>query len=399
MCVAAKGSASYTWKTRARAALALTPRPSLSRADYDYNKLPDAKERAALGQAVGLSARAVQVWFQNRRQRQKPSGTSSSPPAVAPPPPPPPPAQPTWVEMEASKRLLSSASSIGPTPTQLEAMSVGGPPPSSAAFNKAEAADAIVAEIQRQAAALSYAMPDPVQIEHERALQTAVAHAKALSSDAPSSLPSSGIPQAAETPPQSLALGMGYPTPPINSAPSGVLPPAGGLPQSNGALLPPPQNAADGLQRPAGLGSDAAALARTLAAAQAQAQAQIAASRLNPSLLLSLDHQSQQLELRAALLDAYAKNGVVSGLTPGAGSSQGLPNASQLANTASGLAGAGAQLPGASQLRYPLPDYGGQGGVVADLHASGLQRLLMQNAMQTSGQPQPQPVPTQPQWA
>ena len=34
---------------------------------YEYNKLPDAKERAALGQAVGLSARAVQVWFQNKR--------------------------------------------------------------------------------------------------------------------------------------------------------------------------------------------------------------------------------------------------------------------------------------------------------------------------------------------
>ena len=38
---------------------------------YEYNKLPDAKERAALGQAVGLSARAVQVWFQNKRARER----------------------------------------------------------------------------------------------------------------------------------------------------------------------------------------------------------------------------------------------------------------------------------------------------------------------------------------
>ena len=42
---------------------------------YDFNKLPDANERAAIGEAVGLSKRAVQVWFQNRRQRQKPSAS------------------------------------------------------------------------------------------------------------------------------------------------------------------------------------------------------------------------------------------------------------------------------------------------------------------------------------
>ena len=76
----------------------------------------------------------------------------------------------------------------GPTPTQLEALGLvgqaaaaegaagasagGGAPPA--------AADALVAAIQQQAAALSYAAPDPVQLERERALASAVAHAKAL---------------------------------------------------------------------------------------------------------------------------------------------------------------------------------------------------------------------------
>ena len=38
---------------------------------YELNKLPDAKERETIGKACGLPGRAVQVWFQNRRQRQK----------------------------------------------------------------------------------------------------------------------------------------------------------------------------------------------------------------------------------------------------------------------------------------------------------------------------------------
>ena len=38
---------------------------------YELNKMPDTQEREALGAALGLTARAVQVWFQNRRQRQK----------------------------------------------------------------------------------------------------------------------------------------------------------------------------------------------------------------------------------------------------------------------------------------------------------------------------------------
>ena len=40
---------------------------------YEFNKLPDAQEREALGKALGLTPRAVQVWFQVR--------------ACAPPPP------------------------------------------------------------------------------------------------------------------------------------------------------------------------------------------------------------------------------------------------------------------------------------------------------------------------
>ena len=42
-----------------------------------FNKLPDANERTALGEAVGLSARNVQVWFQNRRQREKPAAAGA----------------------------------------------------------------------------------------------------------------------------------------------------------------------------------------------------------------------------------------------------------------------------------------------------------------------------------
>ena len=58
--------------------IAISPHPAAAhhlfpstRADFQYNKHPDANERTALGQSLALSARAVQVWFQNRRQRQR----------------------------------------------------------------------------------------------------------------------------------------------------------------------------------------------------------------------------------------------------------------------------------------------------------------------------------------
>ena len=132
--------------------------------DYEYNKLPDAKERAALGQAIGLSARAVQVWFQNRRQRQKPSNEK----AVT-----------QWVEMDESKRLINQGMGIGATPTQADVMGADNAMPLQG-LSKSEAADAIVAAIQKQAATLSYSIPDHVQMERERALASAVAHAKAV---------------------------------------------------------------------------------------------------------------------------------------------------------------------------------------------------------------------------
>ena len=40
-------------------------------ADYMKNKLPDANERQQIADDIGITARSVQVWFQNRRQRQK----------------------------------------------------------------------------------------------------------------------------------------------------------------------------------------------------------------------------------------------------------------------------------------------------------------------------------------
>ena len=201
--------------------------------DYEYNKLPDAKERAALGQAIGLSARAVQVWFQNRRQRQKPSNEK----AVT-----------QWVEMDESKRLISQGMGIGATPTQADVMGADNAMPLQG-LSKSEAADAIVAAIQKQAATLSYSIPDHVQMERERALASAVAHAKAVHETGAA---------------QERALGAA-------SAPF-----LGETPTTEPRPLP---DMSLGFTQP----------------------------RMDAAQLLSLDAQSQQLELRAALLDAYAK--------------------------------------------------------------------------------------------
>ena len=55
-------------------------------ADYEINKMPDVKERDAIAEAVGLSARSVQVWFQNRRQRQKAAEAAETKAATKAPP-------------------------------------------------------------------------------------------------------------------------------------------------------------------------------------------------------------------------------------------------------------------------------------------------------------------------
>ena len=48
---------------------------------YAIEKLPDATLRERLSKYLDLSARQIQVWFQNRRQRAKASGTSPASPA------------------------------------------------------------------------------------------------------------------------------------------------------------------------------------------------------------------------------------------------------------------------------------------------------------------------------
>lgn len=137
----------------------------MRRADYEYNKLPDAKERSAIGQAVGLSARAVQVWFQNRRQRQKPAGGTKGPPATQ------------WVEMEASKRVqydfphfnAQSNANARAHAVQLHGMTKSDESP--------KAADAAG---HTQPRLPDYAMPDPERAERERALSKAVTQARIM---------------------------------------------------------------------------------------------------------------------------------------------------------------------------------------------------------------------------
>ena len=59
-------------------------RRSVLEAVYAVEKLPDAGLRDRLSKYLDLSTRQIQVWFQNRRQREK-----DPPPEDEQPPPPP----------------------------------------------------------------------------------------------------------------------------------------------------------------------------------------------------------------------------------------------------------------------------------------------------------------------
>jgi len=191
-----------------------------------------------------MTPRAVQVWFQNRRQRQKPASREAAP-------------------EEGTRDEL---------PT------------------KRASPEAVVAAIAQQTAAHT-APPrrDPLAVERQAALAQAIAHAQAmqekglaqdralgytslvngLRADSPVEPPvDNGVPaDAMRVAPLVLTV---PPAPPMPTLP--VLP-----------VLPVP-------------GKTGAAVA-----------AGLVPPRLDPAQLLSLDAQSQQLELRAALLEAYAK--------------------------------------------------------------------------------------------
>ena len=168
---------------------------------------------------------------------------------------------------------MRSLPPVGATPTQTEALAGGD---ATSAPNKGEAPDAIVAAIQQQAAALSYTLPDPVQMERERALANALAHAKAMQEKGAD---------------RDRALGY---------TPSALL---GNTTASAGARAETPP---DDAKFPAEVAVPTPAL--RLPSAQ---------PRVDAAQLLTLDAQSHQLELRAALLDAYAKSALTSAHTSG----------------------------------------------------------------------------------
>ena len=242
---------------------------------YDFNKLPDAKERAALGQAVGLSARAVQVWFQNRRQRQKPSG--------APP-------NSTWVPMDSAPTKPPEPPRLGnvpPTPSTQDTLGTDYEGAYSAP-QFGQSADAIVAAIRQKAANLQCAnVPDPEQVERERALATAVAHAKQLQEK--------GVARD-----RALGYSPALPTPPPALEPAPPLPPS--LPSYAPSTEP------IGSARLLGLGGVPNPL--TTAAFGNALGMPPPGARLDPAQLLSMDVQAQRLELRAALLDAAYAQGM-----------------------------------------------------------------------------------------
>ena len=244
---------------------------------YEYNKLPDAKERAALGQAVGLSARAVQVWFQNRRQRQKPSGPASNS---------------TWVPMDSAptskppERVGGPMHNVPPTPSTQDTL---GPEYTEGGGlmqpQFGQSADAIVAAIRQKAANLQCAnVPDPEQVERERALATAVAHARQMQEKGAARDRALGYSPALPTPPPALEQPAQPPLQPP-SMPS-YAPSAEPIGSSRLSML-------GGMQNPLTNAAFGGALGMPSPAA-----------RLDPAQLLSMEAQSRSLELRAALLDA-----------------------------------------------------------------------------------------------
>ena len=251
---------------------------------YEYNKLPDAKERAALGQAVGLSARAVQVWFQNRRQR-KPSGPASNS---------------TWVPMDSAptnkpaERVGGPMHNVPPTPSTQDTL---GPEYTEGGGlmqpQFGQSADAIVAAIRQKAANLQCAnVPDPEQVERERALATAVAHARQMQEKGAARDRALGYSPALPTPPPALEQPVQPPLQPP-SLPS-YAPSAEPIGSSRLSML-------GGMQNPLTNAAFGGALGMPSPAA-----------RLDPAQLLSMEAQSRSLELRAALLDAAYGQGKLS---------------------------------------------------------------------------------------
>jgi hypothetical protein len=70
--VPAAGGAAPT-NSNSRAQLTPLQRSTLEAA-FELERLPDAATRARLAETLDLSSRQIQVWFQNRRQRQREAG-------------------------------------------------------------------------------------------------------------------------------------------------------------------------------------------------------------------------------------------------------------------------------------------------------------------------------------
>ena len=148
-----------------------------------------------------------------------------------------------------------------------------------------QSADAIVAAIRQKAANLQCAnVPDPEQVERERALATAVAHARQMQEKGAARDRALGYSPALPTPPPALEQPAQPPLQPP-SMPS-YAPSAEPIGSSRLSML-------GGMQNPLTNAAFGGALGMPSPAA-----------RLDPAQLLSMEAQSRSLELRAALLDA-----------------------------------------------------------------------------------------------